>query len=70
MGTFLGLVLWCFLFILCWPIALIALLLWPIVWIVTLPFRLLGIVVAGVFAFLAALIFLPATILGWRSRSS
>jgi len=55
--------LWCILFILCWPIALLAVVLFPIVWLITLPFRLVGLAVHGVFAFLAALIFLPARVL-------
>ncbi len=58
--------LWLILLVLCWPLALLALLLWPIVWLVLLPFRLLGIVVEGVFALLAALIFLPARLLRGR----
>ena len=37
--------------------------LYPIVWVLLLPFRLLGIVVSGVFEFLKALIMLPARIL-------
>jgi hypothetical protein len=63
MRTFL---LWLLLLIFCWPIALLALLLWPLVWLVALPFRLLGIAVDGVFAFLRALVTLPARILGER----
>ena len=55
--------LWCILFILCWPIALLAVVLFPIVWLITLPFRLVGLAVHGVFAFLAALVFLPARLL-------
>ena len=55
--------LWCILFILCWPIALLALVLYPIVWLLTLPFRIVGLAVNGVLAFLAALLFLPARIL-------
>ena len=55
--------LWCILFILCWPVALLAVVLFPIVWLVTLPFRLVGIAVHGVFALLAALFFLPVRIL-------
>ena len=55
--------LWCLLFILCWPIALLALVLYPIVWLLTLPFRIVGIAVSGVFALLAALFFLPVRIL-------
>lgn len=55
--------LWCILFIFCWPLALLAVVLFPIVWLITLPFRIVGIAVHGVFALLAALVFLPARIL-------
>ena len=55
--------LWCILFILCWPVALLAVVLFPIVWLITLPFRIVGIAVHGVFALLAALFFLPARVL-------
>jgi hypothetical protein len=58
------------LLVLCWPLALIALLLWPIVWLVLLPLRIMGVVVEGVFAFLAALIFLPARILRGRPTAA
>ena len=59
-------VLWCLLFVLCWPLALLALVLYPIVWLLTLPFRLVGISVSAVFALLTALLFLPARALGHR----
>ena len=55
--------LWCILFILCWPLARLAVVLFPIVWLITLPFRFVGIAVHGVFALLAALFFLPVRIL-------
>jgi hypothetical protein len=55
--------LWCILFILCWPLALLAIVLFPLVWLVTLPFRVLGIAVNGVFALLAALFYLPVRVL-------
>lgn len=58
--------LWLLLFVFCWPLALLALLLYPIVWLLLLPFRLVGIAVEGVFAFLRALVFLPARVLGGR----
>ena len=58
--------LWVILLILCWPLALLALILYPIVWLVLLPFRLVGIAVGGAFAFLKALVFLPARVLGSR----
>ena len=55
--------LWLILLFFCWPLALLALVLYPIVWLLLLPFRLLGIVVKGVFDFLEAIILLPARIL-------
>jgi hypothetical protein len=58
--------LWLLLFVVCWPLALLALLLWPIVWLLSLPFRIVGIAVEGVFAFLKALVMLPARVLGDR----
>jgi len=58
--------LWLLLFVVCWPLALLALVLYPIVWLLLLPFRLLGIAVEGVFAFLKAILLLPARLLGAR----
>jgi hypothetical protein len=55
--------LWLILFILCWPLALLALVLYPIVWLLLLPFRLVGIAVGGVFALLKAILYLPARVL-------
>lgn len=55
--------LWCVLFILCWPVALLALVLYPLVWLVLLPFRMVGIAVHGVLDLVAALLFLPARLL-------
>lgn len=68
MGSFLTLVGWLLLFVLCWPIALLALVLWPIVWLISLPFRLIGITFEALFAFLRAVLFLPARVLGYRGR--
>jgi hypothetical protein len=42
-----ALLLWCLLFVLCWPLALFALLIYPFVWLMLLPFRLVGIAVEG-----------------------
>lgn len=55
--------LWCILFILCWPLALFALVLYPIVWLLLLPFRLVGIAVGGVLELVWALITLPARVI-------
>ncbi|HEY6444366.1 MAG TPA: hypothetical protein VIY66_13615 [Candidatus Acidoferrales bacterium] len=62
-------ILWCILFVLCWPLALFALILYPIVWLFLLPFRLLGIAVGGVLELVTAIILLPARVLrGPRPR--
>ncbi len=61
MGKFL---LWLILFVLCWPLAILALLLYPFIWLILLPFRILGIAVSGVLAVFKAIIMLPARILG------
>lgn len=57
---------WCLLFVLCWPLALLALVLAPLVWLVALPFRVAGAAIGGVLALVKALFFLPARLLGAR----
>ncbi len=59
---------WCILFVLCWPLALLAVLLLPIVWVISLPLRLVGITLGAVFALLKAILFLPARLLGGRKK--
>lgn len=54
---------WCLLFFLCWPLALVALVLYPLVWLLLLPFRLVGIAVHGALELVAAIIFLPARLI-------
>jgi len=55
--------LWCILFIFCWPLALLALIAYPFVWLLLLPFRLIGIAVHGALDLVAAIIFLPGRLL-------
>ena len=57
---------WCILLALCWPLAIVALILAPLVWLVALPFALVAICFAALFAFVKALLFLPARVLGYR----
>ena len=59
----LKLLLWCLLFVLCWPLALVALVLYPIVWLLLLPFRLVGIAVGGALELVRAVITLPAKLI-------
>ena len=56
-------VLWCILFVLCWPLALLALVLYPIVWLILLPFRIVGIAVGAVLELVWGIVTLPLTII-------
>jgi len=62
----LTLMIWLLLFVVCWPLAILAILLYPLIWLLLLPFRMLGIACEGVFALLRAVVMLPARILGAR----
>ena len=61
MFTFL---IWCILFVLCWPIALVAVILYPFVWVILLPFRIIGITVNGALGLLREIVVLPVRLLG------
>ena len=58
--------LWCFLLVLCWPLALLAAVLYPLIWLLLLPFRLVGIAVGGALELVKAIIFLPVRLLRGR----
>ena len=54
---------WCILFVMCGPVALLALIAYPFVWLFLLPFRIVGIAVHGALALVAAVILLPFRLL-------
>jgi hypothetical protein len=66
MKVLLLLITWCVLFVLSWPIALLALIAAPIVWFLSLPLRLIGVCVESILALLRAVLLLPARVLGHR----
>jgi hypothetical protein len=55
---------WLILFVLCWPLALLALMLYPVAWLVLLPFRVIGFAVDGILELVRAIFLLPARLLG------
>jgi len=55
--------LWCLLFVLCWPLALLALIAYPFVWLLLIPFRLVGIAVDGVLELVGSILFLPVRLI-------
>jgi hypothetical protein len=68
--TLLLLLVWCVLFALCWPLAIVAIILWPLVWLLSLPFRAVAISFDALFALLRAILFLPARVFGYRDSSA
>jgi hypothetical protein len=62
MKTLLLIVVWCLLWVLCWPIALAVIVLWPFLWLLSIPFRIVGVVLDALLALLKALLMLPARI--------
>ena len=58
-----GFILWCILFCMCWPLALLALALYPFIWLILLPFRIVGIAVDGVLSLVKSIFFLPVRLL-------
>ena len=69
MKVFLAFLIWCVLFALSWPLAIVALILFPFVWIVLLPFRLAFLVVEAVLALVRAILFLPVRLLRFGRRA-
>ena len=61
---------WCILFVLCWPLAILALILLPIVWLLSLPLRLIGITVEAVFGLIRGLLLLPVRLLNLAKRDA
>jgi len=60
--------LWCILFVLCWPLAIFALLMYPLVWLLMLPFRIVGVAVGAVLELVWAIVTLPARMLRGLAR--
>ena len=66
MKLLLVLLLWSILMALCWPLALLILVAWPFLWLLSIPFRIFATVMEALLAFVKALLFLPARLLGAR----
>ena len=62
-------VLWLILFVLFWPLALVALVLVPLVWLLSIPFRIVFWAMEGVLRLVKGILFLPARLLGVKARA-
>lgn len=61
------LLLWCVLFAVSWPLALLSVVLLPVLWVLCLPFRLIFLVIEACIALIRTIILLPARLLGYKS---
>lgn len=50
---------WCLLFVVCWPLALALLVLVPILYLLSIPFRIIHYVIEGLLCLVRGLILLP-----------
>jgi hypothetical protein len=66
MRTFIGLILWFMLLVLCWPLALVMLVMFPIVWLILLPFRIVGLTLEVIIKFIGAVLMFPFRVLGMK----
>jgi hypothetical protein len=58
---------WLILFVVSWPLAVLALLFWPVVLLVSIPLAVLGIGIGALLALVKAVLFLPARLLGHKA---
>ena len=66
MRFLIALLLWAILLVLCWPLAILLLVAWPFLWLLSIPFRFVATLMAAMVALAAAVLFLPARLLGHR----
>jgi hypothetical protein len=67
--TVMLIILWLILFVLFWPLALLALILVPVLWLLSIPFRIVFWAIEAVLRFVKAILFLPARLLGFKARA-
>jgi hypothetical protein len=67
MKTFAIFLVWCFLFLLCWPLAILVILVFPVIWLLALPFRLAYLVAEAALALIRAILLLPSRLLGLKN---
>jgi hypothetical protein len=58
-GTMIGFLLWCILFVMCWPLALLIAVLIPLVWLIVLPFRIAFAVVGWMLSLVFGILSFP-----------
>lgn len=63
MRTLIAFLLWCLLFAVSWPLALLVLVIFPFVWLLLLPFRIVGFTIGAIFEAIGAILLFPFRLL-------
>jgi hypothetical protein len=66
MRTFMAVLLWFILLVLCWPLAILMIFLFPVFWLLLLPFKIIGLSIDLVFKVVGSILLFPFKILGVR----
>ena len=59
MKVFIALLLWCILFMIIWPLAIVMVFLFPLIWLIALPFRIVGFTLDVVFKVIGSILLFP-----------
>jgi hypothetical protein len=59
MKTLIALLLWCILFVICWPLAIILIIILPLIWLIMLPFKIVGLTLELVFKLITGILTFP-----------
>jgi len=59
MKTIIALLLWCILFVMCWPLAIALFFLFIFAWIILIPFKILGFTIGVIFKIVGAILLFP-----------
>lgn len=70
MKTFLAVVLWFLLLVVCWPLALLLIILFPLVWIILLPFRIVGLTIELVVKLVGAVLLFPFRVISPKNTNA
>jgi hypothetical protein len=59
MKALIALLLWCILFVLCWPLAIVLFFLFIIAWIILIPFKILGFTIEVILKIVGGILLFP-----------
>jgi hypothetical protein len=59
MKTLIAILLWCILFVMCWPLAIVIFFLFIFAWLILIPFKILGFTIEVILKIVGAILLFP-----------